>query len=304
MRNIYFEGRRRQLANLPLFAHTYTFTSEDAKRFPDPSHPEISPDTMVCYRNHFHSSIEIQHVIEGAMHVEAGEDSFEAQAGDILMFNRYEPHFGCVDKSLPYVKYTYLKFDLEQMLHPGITGGIPADLANGKSTFVRRIRSEETGRLMDEIAAQCKDSGTDSSAELEITMLFFGVLHEIDRAGGIRRNQPNVPGLPEFTLRMSEYIAKHYTEEITMEMLCEKFSYHPSYFCRLFKKHFGKPFFNYLEEYRITQAVDHFLKNPDSRIPIGELAARVGFPNYSRFSHSFKKIVGMSPTEYKNSRSM
>ena len=70
----------------------------------------------------------------------------------------------------------------------------------------------------------------------------------------------------------------------------------PDYMARLFKKQTGRSIVNYITEYRIEKAKE-LLDNPD--IPIGIVAAKVGYGNYSYFSKLFKDITGLTPNEYR-----
>lgn len=67
---------------------------------------------------------------------------------------------------------------------------------------------------------------------------------------------------------------------------------------RLFKKQTGKSIVNYITEYRIEKAKE-LLDSPD--IPIGIVASKVGYGNYSYFSKLFKDVTGYTPNEYRKS---
>ena len=59
---------------------------------------------------------------------------------------------------------------------------------------------------------------------------------------------------------------------------------------------FGIPFRSYLTEYRISRAMELFLRYEG--LSVREIAAKVGFSDYCYFSHMFKRYMGISPTEY------
>ncbi|GAA0790598.1 hypothetical protein GCM10008910_00430 [Faecalicatena orotica] len=64
----------------------------------------------------------------------------------------------------------------------------------------------------------------------------------------------------------------------------------------LFKKEVGEPITEYLTRYRIEKAKE-LLK--DNTMRLREIAEMVGFNDVSYFSNTFKKVAGMSPTEYR-----
>jgi AraC-like DNA-binding protein len=67
----------------------------------------------------------------------------------------------------------------------------------------------------------------------------------------------------------------------------------------LFPKIVGKPLKQYISERRIKQAV--CLSN-EQDLSLQEIAAIVGYEDYSTFFRNFHKIVGISPIQYRNNK--
>lgn len=72
-----------------------------------------------------------------------------------------------------------------------------------------------------------------------------------------------------------------------------------SYFSHLFKSEMGVCFVDYVNRARIEKAKD-LLSATDQRV--NEIASAVGIPNSNYFSILFRKLTGMAPLEYRNSR--
>ncbi|MBR4000063.1 MAG: helix-turn-helix domain-containing protein [Clostridia bacterium] len=53
-----------------------------------------------------------------------------------------------------------------------------------------------------------------------------------------------------------------------------------------------------MDQFRITKAT--MIMKYDKNISINQIAAKVGYPNCSVFSYKFRKMIGISPSEYKN----
>ncbi len=64
----------------------------------------------------------------------------------------------------------------------------------------------------------------------------------------------------------------------------------------MYKKKTGKNIKDYINEYRLEQAKE--LLN-DSRVRVSDVAAEVGYSNFSYFSTLFKKYTGLTPNEYR-----
>ena len=106
---------------------------------------------------------------------------------------------------------------------------------------------------------------------------------------------------PDRTLfqAVQEFIESHYMYDLTLTMLAERFSYHPSYFSELFKSKMGKTFVQYVTEVRMKQAT-RLLE--ETSLSLWDIAELTGFANASYFSSKFKRQYGISPSDYRQSR--
>ena len=71
-----------------------------------------------------------------------------------------------------------------------------------------------------------------------------------------------------------------------------------SYFLRLFRRYMGTTPYNYLVNFRITQAKELLVLTDHS---VSEIAQEVGFGDASNFSTRFAKATGQSPLQYRKS---
>lgn len=92
------------------------------------------------------------------------------------------------------------------------------------------------------------------------------------------------------------YIDNHYTDDISLEYLEKKFFIDLSYLSKLFKKETGKTYLQYITEKRIEKAKE-LMNNTD--LNIYEIASKVSYNNAKYFSQLFKKVEGISPSEYR-----
>ncbi len=94
-----------------------------------------------------------------------------------------------------------------------------------------------------------------------------------------------------------KYMDKNYNQNITIEYLSKQNFISSSSLSKLFKSQTGKYFSDYLSEIRINKSLKDLLYTGHS---IEELAIKYGFNNSKTYRQRFKKIYGLSPTEYKN----
>jgi Response regulator containing CheY-like receiver domain and AraC-type DNA-binding domain len=95
-----------------------------------------------------------------------------------------------------------------------------------------------------------------------------------------------------------DYLEKHYAEPITLNQAAETLYVSNFYLSRMFKKELGINFVDFLNELRIEKAKALLT---DARYKTYEVAEAVGVPNSHYFSKLFRKHVGMTASEYRES---
>jgi AraC-like DNA-binding protein/ligand-binding sensor protein len=93
--------------------------------------------------------------------------------------------------------------------------------------------------------------------------------------------------------RAKQFIAEHQDEELSLRQVAGAVNTSAFYFCKMFKQATGLTFTDYLARVRIEK-VKNLLINPHKRI--SEAAYEAGFQSLSQFNRVFRKIVGESPT--------
>ncbi|MDA3957120.1 response regulator [Oceanispirochaeta sp.] len=90
------------------------------------------------------------------------------------------------------------------------------------------------------------------------------------------------------------YIAGNYSHQLQLTSVADECSVTGSYLSRLFTEHLDTKFIDYLNRYRVNQAV---LLLRDKNISIKEASFMVGYQNPNYFSRIFRKIMGISPSD-------
>jgi len=102
-----------------------------------------------------------------------------------------------------------------------------------------------------------------------------------------------------FVQKAIEYVHHHYHRDLGIDEVAEAAGVSCSYFCVLFKQQTGSTFLDYLTRYRIDKACS-ILRNSD--VKVFQVAPLVGYQDPKYFTQVFKKIVGMTPSEYRTSQ--
>lgn len=99
---------------------------------------------------------------------------------------------------------------------------------------------------------------------------------------------------------MMVYIANHYNQNISLELLSKKYGYSTSYISRYFKKQYGMNYYRYLTEIRIKNAIE-LLKS--TNYSVEKIAQMVGYSSRSQFCKNFKSVKNRTVSEYMKKRS-
>lgn len=95
---------------------------------------------------------------------------------------------------------------------------------------------------------------------------------------------------------IKSYLDEHFTEKITLDQLSVLFYMDKFYLTKLFRRQFGLTITNYLLQKRITHA-KHLLRFTTQTVE--SVGAACGMSDVHYFSRVFKKIEGISPSEYR-----
>ena len=100
----------------------------------------------------------------------------------------------------------------------------------------------------------------------------------------------------DLLLKIFQFVESNYQKDCSLEALAAHTSYHSVYLSRYFKQHTGLPFTDHVSRYRVNEAA-YMLTNTNKKIL--DLAYECGFESLRSFNRNFKKIMGMTPNEYR-----
>jgi Response regulator containing CheY-like receiver domain and AraC-type DNA-binding domain len=115
---------------------------------------------------------------------------------------------------------------------------------------------------------------------------------------GVKENKKPLEKLNKngFVEIAQDYVNEHYYENLTLNEVSEKVGITAGYLSTLFSQQVNCNFIDYLNEIRIEHACTYLQQN---YFKTYEIAYKVGFHDEKYFSKVFRKVTGMSPSEYK-----
>lgn len=221
--------------------------------------------------------------------------------GDMIILNPSELHSCTIDDGEPFER---ISLHVSESVLDGFgTEGTVLFKAfyereRGVGNVLRAERLKEIGgdRLMMEILAHAAGSGAADPILMRCKVIeLLAAINEAVDCGEPTDESPRIEN--ELILDILQYLNTHYSEDISLSEVADRFYHSKYHVCHLFREQVGITMHDYLAMRRI-HLVNDLIRRGD---PISEACFSAGFRNYSNFFRLYKKHTGVSPQEFKNS---
>lgn len=252
---------------------------------------------------HWHQEFEFIILAEGNSIVSAGSEKYLVKEGNGLFINSEVLHAGFLadTKTCRYHSFVF---------HPSLIGGsFDSVFWNRYLLPLMENRSLEGFHLNKEIPWQKEILDATEHAwqcfvkempgyEFVVREALSKLLYSISTNIPVQKKSPSQKSLRdgERMKLMMQYIAEHYSEEITIGDLAECAMISESECLRCFHNTIGTTPIQYVKQFRIHKAAA-LLSSTDLKIV--DIGTQCGFQEMSYFAKSFKKIYGCTPTQYR-----
>jgi len=125
--------------------------------------------------------------------------------------------------------------------------------------------------------------------KLKCKGLLLLILHKLIAEKNNQASNKNVE-------QIKAYISQNYYKPITLEHIADTISLSPVYCGAIFKKHESYSVSYYINKIRVNQSIMLMQK---SSLNISEIAFQIGYNDTYYFSKVFKKMTGMTPSNYR-----
>lgn len=160
-------------------------------------------------------------------------------------------------------------------------------------TSANRIFHDDDGRILHLLTGMMKEYEERKVGYEEIfrsrlkEILIITMRHVIDN---------NINTKNDTILKMIQFININYASQTLLSSFCKEYHYSPQYISRKFKEETGFTISEYLQKVRIEKSCE-LLAGSD--LPIAEIADSVGYHNLKFFHTLFKRMIKLSPREYR-----
>lgn len=100
----------------------------------------------------------------------------------------------------------------------------------------------------------------------------------------------------ELPVQIDEFISAHFTEDMDVTMICQKFQIGKTRLYEIVKQNYGIGLAEHIRNLRINKAKELLVQRPD--MSLADVAFSCGFKDYNYFITVFKRVVGGPPKRH------
>ena len=246
-------------------------------------------------RFHTTPSHELIHVLQGSAQIHYRKRAITVGPGDTLIIPQGTPHRDVRSQGEHYrVLYTFFRWpegkDVIEQLDPARLNSITAGARSHLQMLLKQLEGEYLG----------ESDGATERMQLILLEVILALARYSHSAGPRVTEARRAMALDRRTKLAEEvhaYVTEHCTEEISLEALASRFDVSSFHLCRTYTQTFGVSMTDMLARLRIERAAE-WLKSGGS---VKEAAARSGFSEPNYFAKVFRKVMGMSPSQFQAS---
>ncbi|MER9605896.1 MULTISPECIES: helix-turn-helix domain-containing protein [unclassified Mesorhizobium] len=255
---------------------------------------------LVMLKPHWHAQVEVNFIVRGSVHYRMNDHEISLSAGEMCLFWGGLPH-QMDDLSddaiyagahLPLVHFfrLHLPTDIRHRLMTGATLVTSATDQSDNHNFERWNRYARSGD-------QAKAEHAVNELLLRLERVRFEPYRLVsatptDQETGSPFDQQSSRNVG----RMCDFIAENFLYDIDCVNIAAAADIHPKYAMSLFKKSTGMTLNEYVNLLRLSYA-QALLMHQDANVL--RVAMDSGFGSLSAFNKSFRKLAGMSPSDFR-----
>ncbi|MBO5200579.1 MAG: helix-turn-helix transcriptional regulator [Clostridia bacterium] len=248
---------------------------------------------------HYDKDLIIEYYRKGMASIRIEGNLYDICEGDIVLLNPDEMHVS-ERKDNCYMEKIVLHVSDELFdafhIERKVFFETIARKAKGKGNLILSdtVKKLQIDKLMDRCLFLAKEYSEENSVLLycktiELLSLLKNLIVDTDEVN------TNTHSSNKTVNKIIDYLNRHYNEEMTLDMLAERFHFSKYYLSHLFKEYVGISPGDYLIVRRLYVA-NNLIRGG---VSVKEASLTVGFNNYSNFFRLYKKYFKITPQQFK-----
>lgn len=261
---------------------------------------------------HYHPYIELMYVQSGSFLLNIVSDEtkelteFKIGAGQFVVLNSFTKHQLVIEKGKPAFIYN-VEFNPRKDFNPfGVNDVIRPNfhalfnqtdfckISQDKSGFMIINDTQNVGHVFKDFLILVSDGIKNLESACSLINLEVELFIEITKC--LKTENFGTSG---YVRKAKNFIFKNYQFSLSIDDVAKHVGKSRSYLQRQYKKQMGETIMDTLNNLRIQKAAA-LIDNTNT--PITQIALDVGFSNKNHLNYEFKKVFGLSPSDYKRMR--
>ena len=241
-----------------------------------------------------HREPEIVWLTEGRLLVTVDGRQITTETGDVLFLNPFEAHEIDLVPEKPNAAFYSFMLNSDQLLRfpcKQLTDRLDAVLS-GKKCYPNLFPAAENDALQAVLIELVDADNTENATLLAADLFRLLALLGTPVSPGASTHKTNSDG---FLKEVLDYIGKIHPSQITLENIAAHFNYSKNYYSALFHRLVGVSTSDFCIRYKINCAQSLIRGGNHNLNEVCELS---GFNHYTFFFRTFRRIVGMTPSEF------
>jgi AraC-like DNA-binding protein len=249
---------------------------------------------------HWHAQVEINYIVQGWAHYRMSGHNMTFTQGDLALFWGGLPHL--LDDASDDLVYAGGHLPLVHFFRLRLPQDVQALLMQGATLLTKATDNSDT--LNFERWNRYARSGDPLKAGMAVDELLLRIermrFDPYVLVPGELKVRGGVVGLDHHSspivVRICEFIAENFREDIDSADIASVADIHPKYAMNVFKKATGMTLNDYVNLMRLSYA-QALLMQEDANVL--HVAMASGFGSLSAFNKLFRKVAGMSPSDFR-----
>lgn len=243
--------------------------------------------------SHWHQHLEVIYMLKGGMTITTNNDIFTLDQNDMFLVNSGEVHMTQVSRQstivLLQVPYAFLKTSIPEMETSQFLSYFSNETLGNIDSY-KKIKQylEDLNTIYDE-----KEKGYSFLFNEKLNKLIYELYINFSFTKPLSKIK-STEKTRDYLQTAIDYMLDHFKEHISLNDISKHLALNPEYFCRLFKKHIGFTFLEYLNQIRLSH-IYNMLMTTDKSIMV--IIEENGLSNYKVFNRLFKKTYGCTPSQ-------
>lgn len=254
---------------------------------------------------------ELLYIKEGRPVITIGDTLYHAEKGEIYLFRPGQRHSICLGEQgvfiQPHVHFDLLQYDdrhevtinfrpmdaLDDAEKKLIRPDLMEELFPGLPPCLKLTNPQYMEFLLFDLIQSF--SGHSPYRELEMKWRFMRVLNQLLEEVGYRYDNRQKEQ-DKAILRICSFLEHNLYRDVTLEEIERLYHLDRSYLGRLFHQRYGTSIIRYHQMIRVNRSKELLMY---TNATVTEIAEEMGFANVSDFSRTFKRMAGISPSNFR-----